>query len=129
MASIVFGRVLMKHLCPDDALSLILSNENPVRKRFDPQASLAQAAPGIVPQAAADDIAVRASVESVDPDAIAEGIRTTRHPLVPALHALQHERYRAAWTVEWKALPGICMGVGLAPRIVDRLLERPRSSG
>ena len=82
-----------------------------------------------MPQAAADDIAVRASVESVDPDAIAEGIRTTRHPLVPALHALQHERDRAAWTVEWKALPGICMGVGLAPRIVDRLLERLRSSG
>ena len=36
MASIVFSRVLMKHLCPDDALSLILSNENPVRKRFAP---------------------------------------------------------------------------------------------
>ena len=82
-----------------------------------------------VPQAAADDIAARASVETVDPDAIADDIRTTRHPLVPALHALQHESDGAAWAVEWKALPGICMGVGLAPRIVDRVLERLRSSG
>ena len=119
----------MKHLWSTNELRWLLSNENPVRKWFDPQASLAQAVPGIVTQAAADDIAVRASVETVDPDAIAEGIRTTRHPLVPALHALQHERDGAAWTVEWKALPGICMGVGPAPRIVDRALERLRSSG
>lgn len=119
----------MKHLWSTNELRWLLSNENPVRKGFDSQASLAQAVPGIVTQAAAHDIAVRASVETVDPDAIAEGIRTTRHPLVPALHALQHERDGAAWTVEWKALPGICMGVGPAPRIVDRALERLRSSG
>ena len=71
-----------KRLWSADELRWILSDENPVRKWFDPQASLAQAqaAPGIVPQAAADDIAARASVETVDPDAIADDIRTTRHP-------------------------------------------------
>ena len=93
MAASVFDMVLTRHLWSTDELRSIFSDENRVRKWFlyEAQLAQAQAALGIVPQAAADDIEAHANVESVDLEAIAEGIRTTRHPLVPALRALQQQ--------------------------------------
>ena len=40
----------------------------------------------------------------------------------------QRERRGAACKVECKALPESCKGIGLAPQIVDRVLERIRCS-
>ncbi len=92
MAASVFDMVLMKHLWSTDELRAVFSDENRVRKWFEYEAqlALAQATLGIIPAAAAQDIAAHARVEAIDLEAVAEGIRTTRHPLVPALRALQH---------------------------------------
>ncbi len=91
MASSVFDMVLLKHLWSTDELRAIFCDETRVQKWYDYEAqlALAQAELGIVPQAAAADIAAHASVSLVDLERIAEGIRTTKHPLVPALRALQ----------------------------------------
>src|SRR5688572_2545657 len=91
MASGVFDDALLKHLWSTDELRAIFSDENRVQKWYDFEAALAleQAALGIIPQRAADDIAAHAHVDNVDIELIADGIRRIKHPLVPALKALQ----------------------------------------
>jgi adenylosuccinate lyase len=91
MASGVFDDALIKHLWSTDELRAIFSDENRVQKWYDYEAALAleQAELGIIPRAAAQDISAHAKVENVDIEAIAAEIRRIKHPLVPALHALQ----------------------------------------
>src|SRR5258708_30377020 len=91
MPSGVFDSILLKDLWGTDELRAIFNDENRVQKWFDFEAALAlaQAELGIIPQAAAAEIARRAKVGNVDLEAIAAGIRHVNHPLVPALRALQ----------------------------------------
>jgi adenylosuccinate lyase len=91
MPSGVFDSILLKDLWGTDELRAIFSDENRVQKWFDFEAALAlaQAELGIIPQAAAAEIARMAKVGHVDLEAIAAEIRRTNHPLVPALRALQ----------------------------------------
>lgn len=92
MPSSVFDSVLLGHVWGTDELRAIFNDENRVQKWFDYEAALAlsQAALGIIPQAAADEIARKAKVGNVDLAAIGAEIRVVKHPLVPALRALQH---------------------------------------
>lgn len=91
MPSSVFDATLLKHLWGTDELRHIFDDENRVQKWYDYEAALAlsQAELGIIPQAAAAEIARQAKVAHVDLDAIAAEIRRVKHPLVPALRALQ----------------------------------------
>ena len=91
MASGVFDDALIKHLWSTDELRAIFSDANRVQKWYDFEAALAleQAALGIIPRAAAQEIAARAKVENVDIEAIAAEIRRIKHPLVPALKAVE----------------------------------------
>ena len=72
MASGVFDDALIKHLWSTDELRAVFSDRNRVQKWYDFEAALAleQAGLGIVPRAAAEDIAARAKVENVDLEAI-----------------------------------------------------------
>ncbi len=92
MASGVFDDALIKHLWSTDELRAIFSDRNRVQKWYDYEAALAteQAALGISPGAAAQDIAANARVEKVDIEWIAAEIRRIKHPLVPALRAVQN---------------------------------------
>ena len=91
MASGVFDDALIKHLWSTDELRAIFSDRNRVQKWYDFEAALAleQAGLGIIPRAAAQDIAAKAKVENVDIEAIAAEIRRIKHPLVPALKAVE----------------------------------------
>ena len=91
MPSGVFDSTLLKHLWGTDALRAIFNDENRVQKWYDYEAALAlaQAELGIVPPAAAAEIARKAKVGNVDLEAIAAEVRHIKHPLVPALRALQ----------------------------------------
>jgi adenylosuccinate lyase len=91
MPSGVFDSILLKHIWGTDELRAIFNDENRVQKWFDYEAALAlaQAELGIIPQAAAQEIAGKAKVGNVDLEAIAAEVRRTKHPLVPALRALQ----------------------------------------
>ena len=91
MASGVFDDALIKHLWSTDELRAVFSDRNRVQKWYDFEAALAleQAGLGIIPRAAAQEIAARAKVENVDLEAIAAGIRRIKHPLVPALKAVE----------------------------------------
>src|SRR5688500_9119775 len=91
MASGVFDDALLKHLWSTDELRAIFSDRNRVQKWYDFEAALAleQAALGIIPREAAQDIAANAKVEKVDIEVIAAEIRRIKHPLVPALKAVE----------------------------------------
>ena len=73
-------------------LAAIFSDLNRVQKWFDIEAALAaaQAELGIIPEAAAREIAAKAQAERVDLEEIGAGVRATAHPLVPAIRALEH---------------------------------------
>jgi len=91
MASGVFDDALIKHLWSTEELRAIFSDRNRVQKWYDFEAALAleQAELGIIPRAAAQEIAARAKVGNVDIEAIAAEIRRIKHPLVPALKAVE----------------------------------------
>lgn len=91
MPSNVFDSILLRHLWGTEEMRGIFADENRVQKWYDYEAALAleQAERGLIPPEAAQDIAAHARVEAVDLEHIAEGIRKTKHPLVPALRALQ----------------------------------------
>jgi adenylosuccinate lyase len=87
----VFDSTLLKHMWSTDELRAVFNDENRVQKWYDYEAALAlsQAELGIIPQAAASEIARKAKVTNVDLEEIAAEIRRINHPLVPALRALQ----------------------------------------
>jgi adenylosuccinate lyase len=91
MATGVFDDALIKHLWSNDECRAIFSDENRVRKWYEFEAALAieQAALGIIPKEAADEIVAKAKVATIDIEAIGAEIRRIKHPLVPALKALQ----------------------------------------
>ena len=91
MASGVFDDALIRHLFSTDELRAIFNDRNRVQKWYNVEAALAleQAELGIIPHEAAREIAANAKVEHVDIESIAAGIRRIKHPLVPALKAVQ----------------------------------------
>ena len=91
MPSGVFDSTLLKHLWSTEELRSIFNDANRVQKWYDYEAALAlsQAELGIIPQVAAAEIAHKAKVGNVDLEAIAAEVRRIKHPLVPALRALQ----------------------------------------
>jgi adenylosuccinate lyase len=91
MPASVFDSLLLGHVWGTDELRAIFSDENRVQKWFDYEAALAlaQAELGIIPPTAAQEIAAKAKVANVDLAAVGAEIRRIKHPLVPALRALQ----------------------------------------
>jgi adenylosuccinate lyase len=91
MATGVFDSPLLGHVWGTDELRAIFSDETRVQRWFDYEAALAlaQAELGIIPKAAAAEIAAKAKVGNVDLEGIGAEIRRIKHPLVPALRALQ----------------------------------------
>ena len=91
MASGVFDDALIKHLWSSDEFRQIFSDTNRVQKWYDFEAALAleQADLGIIPKAAAAEIVAKANIANVDIEKIAAEIRRIKHPLVPALKAVQ----------------------------------------
>jgi adenylosuccinate lyase len=91
MPSGVFDSILLKHIWGTEELRAAFNDENRVQKWFDYEAALAlsQAELGIIPAAAAAEIAAKAKVGNVDLETVAAEVRRTKHPLVPALRALQ----------------------------------------
>ena len=92
MASGVFDDALIQHLWSTEELRAIFNDHNRVQKWFDFEAALAleQAALGIIPGAAAEEIAANAKISKIDIAAVAAEIRRIKHPLVPAVKAVQN---------------------------------------
>src|ERR1051326_7033019 len=91
MPSGVFDSILLRDSWSTEELRSVFSDENRVQKWYDVEATLAseQAAFGIVPREAAGEIMRNAKVEKVDLAEIARAMGGAKHPLVPALRALQ----------------------------------------
>jgi adenylosuccinate lyase len=91
MPSGVFDSILLRNSWSTEELRTVFSDENRVQKWYDVEATLAseQAAFGIVPREAAGEIMRKAKVANVDLAEIARAMTEVKHPLVPALRALQ----------------------------------------
>lgn len=91
MPSGVFDSILLRNSWSTEELRAVFSDENRVQKWYDVEATLAseQAAFGIVPREAAGEIMRNAKVAKVDLAEIARAMADAKHPLVPALRALQ----------------------------------------
>src|SRR5215467_11622991 len=91
MPSGVFDSTLLKHLWGTDELRAVFNDESRVQKWYDYEAALAlaQAELGIIPKAAAAEIAAKAKVANIDLVKVGAEIRRIKHPLVPALRALE----------------------------------------
>jgi adenylosuccinate lyase len=91
MASGVFDDALIRHLWSTDELRGIFNDRNRVAKWYEFEAALAleQGDMGLIPKEAAVEIAAKARIDNVDVEAIAAEIRRIKHPLVPALKAVQ----------------------------------------
>ena len=87
----VFDMQSLQHLWSTDELRAIFSEDNRVQKWLDFEAALAaaQAEMGIIPAAAAREIAEQARVQNVDIPKMSAEIRRIKHSLVPALKQLQ----------------------------------------
>jgi len=87
----VFDMQSLQHLWGTDELRAIFSEENRIQKWLDFEAALAaaQAELGIVPAAAAAEIAGKAQIGVIDIAAMSAEIRRIKHSLVPALKQLQ----------------------------------------
>ena len=90
MASGVFDMALQRDLWSTAELREIFGEQARVQRWFDYEAALAlaQASLGLVPEAAAREIAQRAREGVIDVERIGAEARVARHPLVPALRAL-----------------------------------------
>jgi len=91
MPSGVFDSILLRDSWSTEELRRVFSDENRVQKWYDVEAVLAseQAALGIVPREAAGEIMRHAKIDQVDLAEIARAMSQAKHPLVPALRALQ----------------------------------------
>ena len=91
MAVSVFDMQSLQHLWGTEELRTIFSEENRIQKWLDFEAALAaaQAELGIIPAAAAAEIAEHAKVANIDIVAMSAEIRRIKHSLVPALKQLQ----------------------------------------
>lgn len=87
----VFDMQSLQHLWSTEELRTLFGEEARVQKWLDFEAALAaaQAELGIIPQAAADEIAAQAQVAHIDLAAMSAEIRRIKHSLVPALKQLQ----------------------------------------
>ncbi|MCZ2495183.1 adenylosuccinate lyase [Xylophilus sp. Kf1] len=91
MAVSVFDMQSLQHLWGTDELRAIFDEQNRVQKWLDFEAALAsaQAELGIIPAAAATEIAEKAQVGNIDIARMSAEIRRIKHSLVPALKQLQ----------------------------------------
>lgn len=90
MASGVFDMALQRDLWSTAEMRAIFGEQARVQRWFDYEAALAlaQASLGLVPEAAAREIAERAREGTIDVERIGAEVRVARHPLVPALREL-----------------------------------------
>ena len=87
----VFDMQSLQHLWSTEELRTIFSEENRIRKWVDFEIALAgaQAELGIIPKAAAEEIATKLRGDVIDVTTMSAEIRRIKHSLVPALRQMQ----------------------------------------
>lgn len=110
-------------------MDAVFSRANEVQKWLDVEAGLArvEAAHGLIPAAAADEITAKAVVALLDLDLLADDIRAAVHPVMPFVRAFAgvcadgHGEY-----VHWGATTQDILDTGMVLRLVeaDALLAR-----
>ncbi|WPB56511.1 adenylosuccinate lyase [Xylophilus sp. GOD-11R] len=118
----VFDMQSLQHLWGTDELRAIFGEEARIQKWLDFEAALAaaQAELGIIPKAAADDIAAHSQVGDIDITAMSAEIRRIKHSLVPVLKQLQAQcsKENGEW-VHYGATTQDVVDTGVALQLKD----------
>lgn len=90
MPSNVIDSIIFRDMYGTEELRRVFSDESLVQRWLDYEAALAraEAAAGLIPAAAADEITRQARVEHIDLDTLRQGIHQTTHELVPLIWQL-----------------------------------------
>ncbi|MFQ5694224.1 MAG: adenylosuccinate lyase family protein, partial [Nitrospinota bacterium] len=91
MPSHMVDSALFRDQFGTEEMRRIFDDRNLLQKWMDVEAALAraEAAEGLIPRSAAEEISRRASADLLDPDALKRGIDETSHPVLPFLRAYQ----------------------------------------
>lgn len=91
MGTSVFDSVLLKDAWSTEEMRRVFNDENRMQRWLDVEAALAlvQARLGMIPQAAADEIAAKSKLAHIDMDFVLHHLKITKHPLVPTVRALE----------------------------------------
>ena len=91
MASHMVDSALFKDQFGTEEMRRIFDDRNLLQRWMDVEAALAraEAAVGLIPDSAAEEISRRCEADLLDVEAIKRGIDETSHPIVPFLHAYQ----------------------------------------
>lgn len=124
MGAHIIDSTFFADLFGSSKMRAIFDDRNMLQKWLDFEAALArtQAAVGLLPPEAAEEITRRANAEEFDLCAIKAGIDTTLHPLVPVIRQLT-ERCEgdAGRYVHWGATTQDVMDTGLVLQIRDAI--------
>ena len=88
----VFDSILLQNAWSTAEMRHVFSDEVKMQRWLDVEAALAlvQADLGMIPAAAAQEIAAKSKVEHIDVDLVLHHLKITKHPLVPTVRALEH---------------------------------------
>ena len=124
MSAHIIDSAFFADLFGSSEMRAVFDDRNLLQKWLDFEAALArsQAAAGLLPQEAAEEITRQANAEHFDISAIKAGIDTTLHPLVPVIRQLA-ERCDgdAGRYVHWGATTQDVMDTGLVLQIRDAI--------
>lgn len=124
MGAYVIDSALFRDQFSTEAMRNIFSDEVTVQRWLDVEAALAkvQARMGIIPQAAADEIQLKARVELIDLAELKQEMDRTSHPIVPLLRAMKKVcDGDAGEYIHWGATTQDIMDTGTILQVRDAL--------
>ncbi|MAS37807.1 MAG: adenylosuccinate lyase [Anaerolineaceae bacterium] len=124
MPAHVTDSLFFRDLFGSAAMRAVFDDHNLLQKWLDYEAALAraEAAVGLIPQAAADEITRQAHATNMDVYAIKAGIDKTVHPLVPAIWQLsEHCEGEAGRYVHWGATTQDVMDTAIVLQIKEAI--------
>lgn len=91
MGTSVFDSVLLKNSWSTEEMRGIFNDQARIQRWLDVEAALAleQAKLGMIPTAAAEEIAAKSKFDAIDMDLVLHHLAVTKHPLVPVVRALE----------------------------------------
>ncbi|QYX57592.1 adenylosuccinate lyase [Roseovarius sp. SCSIO 43702] len=122
MGTSVFDSILLANSWSTEEMRGVFNDEARIQRWLDVEAALAleQAALGMIPQEAADEIAAKSRYDAIDMDLVLRELAKTKHPLVPVVRALEHVCENGAGEyVHWGVTTQDIIDTGLVLQLRD----------
>jgi 3-carboxy-cis,cis-muconate cycloisomerase len=123
MASTVIDSVLFRDSFGTPAMRAIFGDHELIRKYVEVEIALAKAEArcGVIPQEAADEIAVKCSAETLDFDLLRHETEIVGYPILPLVHQISRQAGASGGFVHWGATTQDIMDTAVALQVRDGL--------